>query len=163
MKGVNCMSVYSFNTVLIRSEGVGTWTYLSIPDEISSRFGSKGQVRVRGTIDGCPFRSTSLPMGDGLHYLVVGKDIRNQIKKAEGDSVKVTLELDPEDRQVVIPEDLYQAMETQPKAREGFETLTYSQQKIYVDWILSARREETRTNRIEKALALLAQGKKLRG
>jgi uncharacterized protein YdeI (YjbR/CyaY-like superfamily) len=53
-------------------------------------------------------------------------------------------------------------MENQPEAREGFEKLTYSQQKIYVDWILTAKRAETRASRIEKALSLLAQGKKLR-
>jgi hypothetical protein len=157
------MSIHSFDAVLIRPEGVGTWTYLNIPRSISPTFGSKGQVKLKGTIEGCSFRSTALPKGDGSHYLVVGKNIRDQIKKAVGDLVRVTLELDLEDRQVVIPEDFYQALETQPEAREGFEKLTYSNQKIYVDWILSARREETRTSRIEKALSLLAQGKKLRG
>ncbi len=157
------MSIHTFDAVLIRPEGVGTWTYLNIPRAISSTFGSKGQVKVKGTIEGCPFRSTALPMGDGSHYLVVGKNIRDQIQKAVGDSVTVTLELDREDRQVVIPEDLRQALETQPEAREGFEKLSYSQQKIYIDWILRARREETRKSRIEKALSLLAQAKKLRG
>ena len=87
------MPDYSFEAVLIRPEGVGTWTYLNIPREISSAFGSKGQVRVKGMVDRCPFRSTALPTGDGSHYLVVGKDIRDQIKKVAGDSVKVTLEL----------------------------------------------------------------------
>jgi hypothetical protein len=157
------MPDYSFKAVLIRPEGVGTWTYLNIPQDVSSSFGSKGQVKVKGRIEGCPFRSTALPMGDGSHYLVVGKDIRDQIKKAVGESVNVTLELDLEERQVEIPDDLRQALENQPEARAGFEKLSYSQQKIYVDWILSARREDTRTRRIEKALSLLAQGKKLRG
>jgi hypothetical protein len=67
---------YSFEAELIRPEGVGTWTYLNIPREIASMFGSQRQVKVKGTIEGYPFRSTALPMGDGSHYLVVGKDIR---------------------------------------------------------------------------------------
>ncbi len=157
------MNKYSFDAVLIRPEGVGTWTYLNIPGEISATFGSKGQVKVKGMVDGCPFRSTALPMGDGSHYLVVGKEIRDQIKKAVGDSVKVTLELDLEDRQVVVPDDLLQALENQPEARAGFDKLSYSQQKIYVPWILSSKRAETRSNRIERAIILLAEGKKLRG
>ena len=157
------MAEYSFEAVLIRPEGVGTWTYLNIPSEVSSSFGSKGQVKVKGTIEGYPYRSTALPMGDGSHYLVVGKDIRDQIKKVVGDSVKVTLELDLEERQVVIPDDLRRALENQPEAMIGFEKLSYSQQKLYVDWILSAKLEETRSNRIEKALSQLTQGKKLRG
>lgn len=102
-------------------------------------------------------------MGNGSHYLVVGKDIRDQIKKAAGDSVKVTLELDLEKRQVVIPDDLRRALEDHPEALSGFEKLSHSQQKLYVDWILGAKQEEARSHRIEKALILLAQGKKLRG
>jgi hypothetical protein len=105
------MPEYSFEAVLIRPEGVGTWTYLNIPRDISSTFGSKGQVKVKGTINGHPFRSTVVPKGDGSHLLVVGKEIRDQIKKAVGDSVKVTLEPDLEDRQVVIPKDLQQALD----------------------------------------------------
>lgn len=157
------MPDFSFETELIRPEGVGTWTYLNIPLQVSSTFGSKGQVRVKGKVDGCPFRSTALPMGDGSHYLVVGKDLRDQIMKSAGDWVKVTLELDLEERQTVIPDDLRQALENQPDAMFGFEKLSYSQQKLYVDWILYAKQEATRRNRIEKALSLLAQGKKLRG
>jgi hypothetical protein len=157
------MPDFSFESVLIRPEGVGTWTYLNIPRDVSSTFGSKGQVKVKGKVDGCPFRSTALPMGDGSHYLVVGKDLRDQIKKLAGDSVKVTLELDLEERQTVIPDDLRMALEYQPEAMIGFEKLSHSQQKLYVDWILSAKQETTRRNRIEKTLSLLAQGKKLRG
>lgn len=157
------MSKNSFDAVLIRPEGLGTWTYLNIPREISSIFGSKGQVKVKGTINSYSFRSTALPMGDGSHYLVVGKDIRDQIKKGVGDLVFVTLELDLEDRLVAIPDDLRQALDNQPEAWDGFEKLAYSQQKIYVDWILSAKREVTRSSRIVKAVLLLAQGKKLHG
>ena len=153
----------SFEAMLFRPEGVGTWTFLNIPLAVSSTFGSKGQVKVKGTVDGCPFRSTALPMGDGSHYLVVGKDIRDQISKTAGDTVNVTLDLDPENRVVEVPEDLQRALDRRPEAWDGFEKLTYSQQKLYVDWILSAKKEETRDARIERALSLLAQGKKLRG
>ena len=114
-------------------------------------------------INSSSFCSTALPSGDGSHYMVVGKDIRDQIKKGVGDSVFVTLELDLEDRLMVIPDDLRQALDIQPEARDGFEKLTYSQQKIYVDWILSAKREVTRGSRSVKAIFLLAQGIKLGG
>jgi hypothetical protein len=157
------MTIHAFESLLVRPEGVGTWTYLSIPLEISTTFNSRGQVRVKGTINGYPFHNTALPMGDGSHYLVVGKSIRDQIGASQGDSVKVMLELDLEERQVDIPEDLLQALDNLPQARDGFNQLAYSQKKIYVDWILSARQEATRQRRVEKALALLSQGKKLRG
>ena len=157
------MTIHSFETVLVRPEGVGTWTYLNIPPDISATFGSKWQIKVKGTINGYPFRSTALPRGDGSHYLVVGKNIRDQIKSIQGDTVKVILELDVEERQVEIPEDLAQALDNLPQVKSAFNQLSYSHKKEYVNWILGARQAETRQRRIEKALMLLSQGKKLRG
>jgi hypothetical protein len=157
------MPGYTFEAILIRPEGVGTWTYLNIPMDISQTFGSKGQVKVRGTINGHSFRSTALPMGDGTHYLVVGKDIRDQIQANQGDTVKVSLQLDPDDRQVVVLEDMVQAFVNQPLAKDAFDKLSYSHKKEYVNWILAARQDDTRRGRIEKAIILLSEGKKLRG
>ena len=156
------MQRYSFEAILIRPEGVGTWTYLNIPREVSQAFGLKGQVRVKGTINGYPFRSTTLPHGDGTHDVVVGKGIRDQIRAEHGDTVRVTIELDLEERSVEIPEDLAHALTAHPQAKAGFEKLAYSHQKAYVDWIQDAKKEETRQSRVEKALALLANGQMLR-
>ena len=157
------MADFTFDAVLIRPEGVGTWTFLNIPAQVSNTFGSKGQVRVKGTINGYPFQSTALPMGDGTHYLVVAKDIREHIAVSPGDTVKVTMQLDPGQRVVQIPDDLLQALLSQPEAKERFEKMPYSHQKEYVSWITSAKRVETRQRRIEQAIALILQGSKLRG
>jgi hypothetical protein len=157
------MTIHSFETVLVRPEEVGTWTYLNIPPDVSSTFGSKGQVKVKGTINGYPFRSTALPRGDGSHYLVVAKSIRDQIGATQGDTVKVILELDAEERQVDVPQDFAQAFESLPQANDAFNHLTYSHKKEYINWILSARQAQTRQRRIEKAVMLLSQGKKLHG
>ena len=157
------MAIQSFEAVLVRPEGVGTWTYLNIPPQVSASFNSKGQVRVKGAINGYPFRTTALPMGDGSHYLVVGKDIRDQIGASQGDTVKVLLEVDLAERMVDVPEDLLQALASSPQAEAGYNKLSYSQKKLYVDWILGARQAQTRQRRIEKAIMLLSQGKKLQG
>jgi hypothetical protein len=153
------MASYSFEAVLVRPEGVGTWTYFKIPPYISETFDTNGQVKVMGTINGYPFRSTALPMGAGTHYLVVGKSMRDQVKVTQGDIVQVMLELDKEERQVVIPKDLEQALVSQLFAKLAFEKLSYSHKKEHVNWILSTKQEKTRQIRIEKALNLLAQGK----
>jgi hypothetical protein len=157
------VTIHSFEAVLIKPEGVGTWIYLNIPIQVSITFNSRGQVKVKGAINGYPFRTTALPMGDGSHYLVVGKGIRDQISASQGDTVKVLLEVDLDERQVDVPEDLLQALACSPQAEAGYNKLSYSQKKLYVDWILGARQAQTRQRRIEKAIMLLSQGKKWLG
>src|SRR4051794_17368734 len=84
----------AFEATLVRPEGVGTWTYLVIPRDLEALYGVRGQIKVRGTINGQPFRSSAMPRGDGAHYLVVNTSIREQIGATPGDSVMVTLERD---------------------------------------------------------------------
>lgn len=88
------MTSRDFEAVLVRPEGTGTWTYLVIPFDTTKEFGTKSQVRVKGTVDGHPYRSTLLPTGDGGHFLVVKSEIRKAIVKEAGETVNVTIEPD---------------------------------------------------------------------
>jgi len=81
------MAEFAFNSILKRPQGIGTWTYLDIPTELMSNFGKKGQVKVRGTLNAHPFRGSAQPHGDGTHYLVVNKSIRDAIGASQGDTV----------------------------------------------------------------------------
>jgi len=146
------MEKYNFEAILIRPEGVGTWTYVDIPLDLRKLFDAKGQVKVKGTINSYPFRSTALPHGDGMHYLVVKKPIRDSIQFQEGGKVEVVLELDTDARQVDVPDDLESAFINNPKARAAYDRMAYSHQKEYVDWILQAKRAETRQKRIKEAV-----------
>lgn len=139
--------------------GKGGWTFACIHEIEQDKKAPFGWVKVRGTIDGYEIRKYHLmPMGNGRLFLPVKAEIRKKIKKYEGDLVHVILYADHEPLEV--PEEMLLCLRDEPAALKFFISLTESEQKFYMDWIYSAKKEQTKIARLAESINKLLKGLK---
>lgn len=147
--------------LLEKFQGKGGWTYAQIPEILQNKNSPFGWVKVRGTIDDFEIKNYHLmPMGNGKLFLPVKAGIRKKIGKKEGDHVHVVLYAD--NLPVEIPEELKLCLSDEPHAYETFLTYSDGEQKAFIEWIYSAKTDETKVERISKTLDKLARGQKLK-
>jgi len=137
----------------------GAWACIKVPFDAAEVFGSRGRIAVKGTVNGCKFRSSIFPDGSGSHFLMVNKAMRECSGIKAGDRVDVLLETDNGSRRVTVPRDLRAALAADAGAAARFGALSYSHKKAYVDWIAEAKQPETRKVRVEKTLRMLTDKK----
>jgi hypothetical protein len=145
---------------LERFEGKGGWTFVRIPEIPQDRKAHFGWVKVRGTIDGYEIRKYHLmPMGNGNLMLPVKAEIRKRIKKDVGDKVHIILY--PDNEPLEVPEEMLLCLGDEPRALEFFNSLSESERKFYIEYIYSAKKEETKIDRMAKSINKLHRRLKL--
>jgi bacteriocin resistance YdeI/OmpD-like protein/uncharacterized protein DUF1905 len=127
---------------------------VAVGDDVVTSLGLKQHSRVKGTIGATPYRSSTARYG-GVMYLGVHKATVEDAGLAVGDSVDVTIELDPEPREIDIPPDLARVLEADPKAKAAWDALSPSHQRQHARAVADAKRATTRARRIERTIDAL--------
>ena len=136
----------------------GSRTFIPIPFSPNEVWGKKQRHHIHGTVNGYPVRG-SLGSDGGGYFIVLGAAWRRHCGIKAGTPVEVVIS--PEGPQAdALPFDIAQALDSEPKAREFFESLATFYRNNYIRWIESAKRPETRAKRINEMIALLKEGKK---
>ena len=146
----------SFRATLL--QGGKTATGIHVPDDLVASLGAGKRPPVKATIGTHTYRTTLGSMG-GKTMLPVSAENRGLAGVAAGDDLDVVLELDVAPRQVAVPDDLAAALAPHPDARRFFDGLSNSQKRWFVMPIEDAKKPETRQRRVEKAVAMLREGK----
>jgi hypothetical protein len=153
-----------FTATLFRPKATGkavSWTFLTLPKEVSRKLPSRGQTTVEGTLNGVPFRVTLEPDGHGGHWLKVDRKMREAAGVEAGDVVTLAIAPVPDEPEPKVPADLRKALAAAPsKAREVWSDITPAARRDFIHWIVSPKKAETRAKRIETACDMLAKGKR---
>jgi hypothetical protein len=136
-----------------------TATGIEVPGAVVEKLGAGRKPPVRVSFEGHSYRST-VASRDGSFLIGVSAENRKLAGVEAGDEVEVELELDTAPRTVTVSPDFALALEADKKAKDFFDGLSHSQKRWYVEPIEQAKKPETRERRIEKAVAMLREGRK---
>lgn len=134
------------------------WTYFEVPAEIAQKLkpGNRKEFKVKGKLDAVTVKRISLlPMGGGPFIFVLNAPLRKALGKRQGAMVRARLEEDTS--QFVFNADFIACLDDDPAAKQFFQSLTGSHQRYFSKWIDSAKTDETRANRIARAMTALSR------
>ncbi len=146
------MKKYSFTAKIIAGDGGGTGVLF--PYDTQETFGTKGKVPIHATFDGISYTGSLIKYGFPQHTLHLPKAIRERLHKNPGDTIDVIVWKDKSERTLEVP-DLFLRLMKKEGLLPFFESLSYTHRKEYCRWITEAKKEETRTRRLERAVEML--------
>jgi hypothetical protein len=141
--------------------GGKTATGIPVPEDVVAAMGSGKRPAVQVTVGRHSYRTTVASMR-GRYFVPLSKENREAAGVAAGDEVAVDIETDAEPRTVTIPPDLADAFAADDAARAFFERLSYTHRKEWVQWVVGAKKAETRAARITRTVESLQAGKRAR-
>ena len=151
----------TFDAEIYRPDVTGASSFVNVPLDVPTLFGTKARVPVNAIFDGASYRGSLVTFGGPGHRILVVAEVQQRIGKSAGDTVHVQLRLDTAERVVDLDPDVEGALRASGRL-ERFRALAYSHQKEYWLWISGAKKPETRAARIEKMLGMLDSGERLK-
>jgi bifunctional DNA-binding transcriptional regulator/antitoxin component of YhaV-PrlF toxin-antitoxin module len=139
----------------VLSAGQGGGHAVVVPKEVAATFSSK-RPQVLAHVNGVEYRSRLMVYG-GQSYLGVRKDLLRQLGVEAGDRVQIELVEDHEERVVVEPPELTQALADDPAAQAAYRKLPFTHRNEYARWIDEGKKPETRADRVAKTIKRLTE------
>lgn len=145
---------HRFRSVIEAARGGGAVAL--VPPHVRDALGGLKQMRVTGTLNGTPFRSSTMPYR-GAFYVGVHKATREAAGVGIGAEVELTLIRDDSPRTLELAPELEAALAAEPALRQRFDALSFSRRRELAEPIAEGKKPQTRAARLEKALAHLRE------
>jgi len=140
----------SFKATLERMQSNLGWVIVRIPFDVSKVWGVRGNLRVKGEINGFPFRTSLFPTGKGYHFLLVNKRMQAGADAAPGMAANFCLAPDTGERKAILPAGLKRILSQDRSLRRWFDNLSYSIRRWLTVWIAQPKSAEARERRAEQ-------------
>jgi len=140
----------SFRAPLERSGSSLNWVIIRIPFDVATTWGRRGQLKVKGEVNGFPFRTSLFPTGKGAHIMIVNKGMQAGAKAHLGMVAAFRLEPDTEERVITVPPELKRVLSEDRSLQRWFEQLSDSMRREISKWITGVKSAAARVRRAEQ-------------
>lgn len=142
--------VKHFEAKLERMRSRLNWVIIHVPFDAAAAWGLRGQIKVKGEINGFAFRTSLFPTREGRHILLVNKRMQKGARAAEGSVARFQMELDREERIVTIPHEPKRILNEDRSLRRWYDALNHSTRNYIATWIGEPKSTEARVRRAEQ-------------
>jgi uncharacterized protein YdeI (YjbR/CyaY-like superfamily) len=139
-----------FEARLERMRSRLNWIILPMPFDAAKLWGLRGQIKVKGDINGFGFRTSLFPTREGQHFLLVNKRMQKGARAVEGSVARVQMELDVEERTVTVPDELMGILKEDRALRSWYDKLNHSTRNDIAKWVTEPKSNEARSRRAEQ-------------
>jgi uncharacterized protein YdeI (YjbR/CyaY-like superfamily) len=139
-----------FDARLERLRSRLNWIIVRIPFDAAKAWGLRGQIKVKGEINGFAFRTSLFPTREGWHFLLINKRMQNGARAVEGSVARFQMELDSEERTVTIPDELKRILSDDRSLRSWYDGLNYSTRNDIATWVTEPKGGDARIRRAEQ-------------
>ena len=148
------MPAKRFEARLERLRSRLNWIVIHVPFDAAKVWGLRGQIKVKGDVDGFAFRTSLFPTGQGRHLLLVNKRMQKGARAVEGSVARFQIEIDSEERTVTIPDELKRILcgisSEARSLRRWYDQLNHSTRSDIAKWISDPKSGEARMRRSEQ-------------
>ena len=139
-----------FDARLERLRSRLNWIIVRIPFDAVQAWGLRGQIKVKGEINGFAFRTSLFPTREGWHFLLINKRMQKGARAIEGSLARFQMELDREERTVTVPDELKRILSEDRSLRRWYEGLNHSTRSDIAKWVTEPKSGEARIRRTEQ-------------